>query len=126
MDVLKDKPKKQVDPLTVQEIVDLYWLEKNNREMTIQIDFFNNYHNDNFWAELAVDLEKFCDHVDDWTIFTEMVCNYHLEKDDMKTQEQADLLLKFAKWVIDGVEYVNIDESEMKIKIDDYLEEMED
>lgn len=119
--------------LTAQEIVDLYWLKKDYKEMTKQIDLYGSYTEcsgaTDFFYDLAEELEKFQEHVDDWSIFTGIVKEYHIMKDDQREEEETmakvKLLSQFAQWVVDGIEYVNLDKEQMRLKIDEFMEDME-
>ena len=124
---------KTEETLTVQAIVDLYWLKKDYKEMTKQIDLYaetSGYPGatDFFW-NLAEELEEFQEHVDDWSIFTGMVKEYLIIKADNKEREEEEarikLLSQFARWTAEGMELVNIDKEQVKLHIDNFLEEME-
>lgn len=112
--------------MTCQEIVDLYTVKKDFKEMTKQIDIYEPY---DFFYELQEQFEEFQNHEDDWSIFTGITFEYHLEKyekaDSVKRKTQENLLFKFAEYVIAGVDLIKISEPEVKIYIDDFLEEME-
>ena len=117
--------------LTVQEIVDIFTIHKNEKEMTYQINIYEEDMGD-FWAELASEFEDFQNHKDDWNIYTGMVCAYHLELDqinlDKKAQWELDhekKLLKFGEWLIAGKEECKMDKADIQQELYLFLEDEE-
>lgn len=116
--------------LTAQEIVDLYTIKKDYKEMTKQIDIYEPY---DFWYELREQFEDFQNHEEDWNLYTNMVFEYHYcknEIDDMKkTTEllnQEQRLLLFGKWLINGIENLKMDEADIQQELYLFLEDEED
>lgn len=102
------------DNLLVQEIVDLYNIQKFS-EMTDQIDSYNSpeFRKGNpsdFWYELKEEFENCATHEDDYSIFSEMVFEYHVIKEERKKSEETDKklkakeeLIKFAGWLLNDL-----------------------
>ncbi len=102
------------DILTVQEIVDLYIAGKFSK-MTDQIDSYSSpeFHQSNpsdFWYELKEEFENCTTHEDDYSIFSEMVFEYHVIKEERKESEDTnrklemeESLIKFMTWILNDL-----------------------
>ena len=104
--------------MTVQGIVDIY----NTRDydkMTEEIDKIEE-----FWANLASDLEGYQDHKHDFDLYSGMVCQYNLVKDYSAESKESEMLKEFAKWLKADFDILDIDikDYDFKNAIDDYLD----
>jgi len=117
--------------MTCQEIVDLFTIHKNEKEMTYQINIYEEDIGD-FWATLATEFEDFQNHTDDWNLYTGMVCAYHLELEEINQNKKAQWeldnekkLFRFGKWLIDGVEELTMDKEDIQQELYLFLEDEE-
>lgn len=97
--------------MTCQEIVDLY-IAGEFSEMTDQIDKysspgFRKGKPSDFWYELKEEFENCATHEDDYSIFSEMVFEYHIIKEERKESEDTnkklemeEALIKYTEWII--------------------------
>ena len=89
--------------MTISEILDLYTVYKDLNKMTLQIELYGV---DDFFYDLKEELETYQTHEDDWNIYTGITQEYfsrRLEYDEL-SEEQEERLLKFGKWIIDGLD----------------------
>lgn len=115
--------------LPVQEIVDLFH-KGDFGEMAKQIDQYDGY--DNYWTELAVDMEAYINHEEDYSIFQNMVIQYTWVKEEIAESKKAeealkgeDRLLKFAKWIINSIDKEDFSDEDLQQELYLFLEDEE-
>ena len=124
------------DSLLVQEIVDLYHNKKYS-EMTDQIDNytspgFRHGNSSDFWYELKEDFDNCATHEDDYSIFSEMVFEFSVIKEERRESEENDKklemeesLIKFTKWILNDL-FENEKTPKPESFVEDYLDSQED